>query len=182
MPNWPGGTTGSVRRPEGDRMIVVLTRDGDVHADAVEAHLRKSGSAVIRFDPADYPAHATLSLSVAASGRAGAVLRCRDVEVDLAAVEAIWVRRPNQPRAAAAFTGTVTGELIESEAAALLSDVWELLEVPFVPATPLTLMAASLKVRQLTQAVRLGFEIPATVVTNDPDAFLDHYEATGGGL
>jgi glutathione synthase/RimK-type ligase-like ATP-grasp enzyme len=44
------------------------------------------------------------------------------------------------------------------------------------------LARAAHKLRQLTLAGRLGFEIPDTLVTNDPEAFLDHYADACGRL
>lgn len=163
-------------------MIVVLSGEDDVHADAVEAELRRLGAPFARFDPARYPADAELSVEVDASGHARAVLHDRGAEIVLDSVDAVWLRRPGRPCAPEALAGTPTGAAIEAEAASVLFDLWELLEVPFVPAKPATVELASLKVRQLCLAARLGFEIPGTLVTNDSDAFLDLHAATPGRL
>ena len=161
-------------------MILVLSRDGDEHADAVEAQLRLLDAPVLRFDPGRYPGECELSVRVGAGGRIGAVLRYQGAEIDLTRVDAVWWRRPNRPRALQSLAGTAAGTHIVEEASGLLADLWELLDVPFVPATPLTFQRGAFKVRQLVLAGRLGFEVPGTLVTNDPDAFLDHYEATSG--
>jgi hypothetical protein len=163
-------------------MIVVLTRDDDRHVDAVEAHLPEFGSPVLRFDQSGYPADAALSVRLGAGGRASAVLRYRGADVDLAEADAVWLRRPEAPRAATPFAGTAAGARMEWQARVTLADVWELLDVPFVPATPLTQLRASLRVRQLSWAARLGFEIPDTLLTNDPGAFRDHHAAAPVGL
>jgi len=147
-------------------MILIVTSDDDTHADRVEAALRARGADVARFDPAWFPREATLALAVGGGGVGGA-LAYRDEVVELARVRTVWRRRPGQPRAGM--------ELIERESAAVLADLWELLPVRHVPGTPDAIAHASHKARQLLVAGGLGFELPNTLVTNDPDAFLDFY-------
>jgi glutathione synthase/RimK-type ligase-like ATP-grasp enzyme len=163
-------------------MIVVLSEDGDSHADAVEEELRRLGVPAVRFDPARFPTRAGVSVRIDASGRVDAALRDGDAEIALSSADAVWMRRPNRPRAPEAWAGTAVGAAIEAEASDLFADLWELLDVPFVPATPAVTTRASRKMHQLGVAGRLGFEIPDTLVTNDPDAFLDRYAAASGRL
>jgi glutathione synthase/RimK-type ligase-like ATP-grasp enzyme len=165
-------------------MILILTGGDDIHADAVEAELGRMGAPVVRFDPARYPAEAELTVRIAGSGCTSAVLHdhggASAGEIALDAVDAVWVRRPGRPRAPDALAGTPVGRAIEAEVAGVLFGLWELLEVPFVPARPAALEVAATKLRQLALAARLGFEIPDTLVTSDPEAFLDRYAAAPG--
>ena len=171
-PLFPEGTT---------TMILVLSGEGDVHADAVEAQLRRLGAPAVRFDPARYPAEADLSVRIGPGGRVGGLLRDGRNEIKLEDVHAVWARRPGRPRADARLPPAV-GAFVETEAAGFLADLWDLLDVPFVPATPAGLERAGYKMRQLRLAGGLGFEIPGTLVTNDPDALLDHYTDSSGRM
>jgi glutathione synthase/RimK-type ligase-like ATP-grasp enzyme len=153
-------------------MILILTSDDDTHADRVEAELRTRGTEVARFDPAWFPREASLALAVGGGGVAGGTLAFRDRVVELERVRTVWRRRPGRPRAAQ----TTTSELIDRESAAVLADLWELLPVRHVPGTPDAIAHASHKARQLLLAGRLGFELPPTLVTNDPDAFLAFHQ------
>ena len=153
-----------------------------MHADAVEGELRRLGASVFRFDPARYPAEVDLSVRIDRRGCASVVLRDGDAEIALDGVTAVWWRRPQRPRAVAALSGTAAAVEVEAEAADVCAGVWELLDVPFVPATPAVLTRAAHKLRQLSLAGRLGFEIPDTLVTNDPEAFLDQYADACGRL
>jgi hypothetical protein len=152
--------------------ILILSGDDDVHADAVEEALLGLGAPVVRFDPAHYPAQAGLSVRIGGPGVTGAVLQHAQTRIELDGLRSVWVHRPGMPRPPEALEGTPAGAVVQAEAASVLADVWELLEVPFVPATPAVLRVASLKLRQLALAVRLGFAIPDTLVSNDPDAIL----------
>src|SRR5689334_10131696 len=163
-------------------MIVVLSRDDDVHADAVESELRRMDASVFRFDPARYPAQMDLSVRIDQHGCASVVLRDGAAEIAFDEVTAVLWRRPQRPRASAAIPGRAAAVEVEAEAADVCADVWELLDAPFVPATPGVLARAARKLRQLSLAGRLGFEVPDTLVTNDPEAFLDQYAEACGRL
>src|SRR5262245_27181851 len=146
-------------------MILILTSDDDTHADGVQALLRARGAEVARFDPAWFPREASLALALGGGEVAGS-LAFRDQVVDLERVDVIWRRRP----------GPAAGdEFVSRESAAVLADLWELRPARHVPGTPDAIAHASHKARQLLVAGRLGFELPRTLVTNDPDAFLDFY-------
>ena len=86
-------------------MILVLSRDGDEHADAVEAQLRLLDAPVLRFDPGRYPGECELSVRVGAGGRIGAVLRYQGAEIDLTRVDAVLVAPPEPPPRAAVAGG-----------------------------------------------------------------------------
>lgn len=161
-------------------MILILTAPDDVHADAAEAELGRRGAAWARFDPADVPARARLSVGIR-DGRLTRRLTREGGTVDLDAVTAVWFRRPGAPVApahlhgdAAAFVATETGQFV--------GDVWETLDVPALPAPRPVVRRAQHKVRQLQLALAVGFELPPTVAGNDPDAVLDLFTHTGGRL
>jgi glutathione synthase/RimK-type ligase-like ATP-grasp enzyme len=163
-------------------MILILTSDEDTHADRVQAELARRGAEVARFDPAWFPRAATLALAVGDDGAAGGTLAYRDRVIDLERVRTVWRRRPGRPRSAELRAGAAAAELVERESAAVLADLWELLPARHVPGSPDAIAHAEHKARQLRLAGRLGFELPATLVTNDPDAFLDFHRAQRGGV
>jgi hypothetical protein len=164
-------------------MILILTSDEDVHADRVRAELARRGAEVARFDPAWFPAEAALSLLVRGDGGTpGGTLAFRGQEIELQRIRVLWRRRPGQPTAARALTGSAAGEVVEFDAAAVLADLWELLPVRYVPGSPDAIAHAGHKSRQLLLAGRLGFELPPTLVTNAPEAVLDFHQEHGGAI
>ncbi|WP_428965713.1 ATP-grasp domain-containing protein [Micromonospora fluostatini] len=191
-------------------MILILTSPDDVHADAAERELRRRGATWVRFDPADVPARASLSVGIrdgrltrtlvrgrAPGGRgpadrpdahrrgtdhpdAGRPGAGRE-RVDLDAVTAVWFRRPGVPVAPAHLTSPYA-DFVVAESRQFVTDVWETLDVPALPAPRPVVLRAQHKVRQLQLALRVGFDLPATVAGNDPDAVLDLFSHTGGRL
>ena len=87
-----------------------------------------------------------------------------------------------RPARAPSGVGRIRGDFVRAESAAALSDLWEMLSAPFVPASPDQLTHAGHKARQLAVAGRLGFELPPTMITNDPDRFLDFHRRHHGDL
>jgi hypothetical protein len=56
-------------------MIVVLTQPFDPHVDHVVKMLEARGAEFVRFDPADFPAQASLSVGYAPNGQMRSFLR-----------------------------------------------------------------------------------------------------------
>jgi hypothetical protein len=55
-------------------MILILTEDFDPHADHVAARLAARGAPFVRFNPAAFPAHASISLAYTSGGLTRATL------------------------------------------------------------------------------------------------------------
>ncbi|WKU02934.1 MvdC/MvdD family ATP grasp protein [Micromonospora sp. HUAS LYJ1] len=164
-------------------MILILTAPDDVHADAAEVELGRRDAAWVRFDPADVPSRASLSVTIR-DGRLTRTLTRHDDPggtVDLDAVTAVWFRRPGVPVAPPHLGEPHAGFVVE-ESRQFVGDVWETLDVPALPAPRPVVLRAQQKVRQLQLALRLGFDVPATVVGNDPAGVLDLFGHTGGRL
>jgi glutathione synthase/RimK-type ligase-like ATP-grasp enzyme len=73
-------------------------------------------------------------------------------------------------------------DFVAGESSTFVGDVWETLDVPAVPAPRPVIQRAQYKLRQLQLAAEVGFELPDTVVGNDPDAVLDLFTACHGQL
>ncbi|MCZ4556960.1 hypothetical protein ABIC28_002589 [Rhodococcus sp. PvR044] len=160
--------------------ILVLTQPGDPHAEAVVDLLDSRGATVTVFDPAEFPSTTTLSLRYTAAGRLRRGL-CRDGElVDLDSVDAVWFRRPQDPRAHAGITDPAVREYVEQECDAFAAGVWDDLDALAVPGTRSAIRLAARKPSQLALAGRLGFELPPTIITTEPDEFLDFWDENEG--
>lgn len=169
-------------------MILIITADDDEHADEVASVLTIRGIDWVRLDPADFPRSASFTVEFDRSGGIGGTI---DVLADggqtrtlvaLQEIHAVWWRRPGRPEPHHSLAGSAAGAFVQQESAAALSDVWEMLDAPFVPTSPDRLALANRKGRQLSIAGMLGFELPPTIVTNDPDRFLDFYRNHHGDV
>jgi hypothetical protein len=159
-------------------MILVVTEDEDLHADHVITSLRRRGAAcpeVVRFNPARFPSAAELSLSCTAGGQVRRHLRLDGDTIDLDRVTAVWYRRPRLPEPHAEITDEKVRQCVADECQWILNDLWHSLDCRWVPALPSVIRRAELKAAQLKLAGALGFALPATLLTNSPDAFLGFY-------
>lgn len=163
-------------------MIIILTGPNDPHADAVIERLERRGAEYLRFDEADYPARANLSLRCAPDGRSATILRTQERSVDLERVSTIWRRRPSPPEAPDAVQDPAWRHYVELECEAMLTAVWHTLPCRWLPAPTSVLRRADLKPLQLKLAAELGLELPPTLITSDPQAFLDFYREHDGDL
>ena len=161
--------------------ILILTEPKDVHADLVEAKLRARGERVVRFDWADFPARA--SLSVAWSGRdRQVVLRLDGARIDLRGCKSGWLRRPGKPRVNGDIEARFLRDYVEEECLRVIQDTCNALDTRWLPGTFAALRRADNKQLQLGLAAELGFEIPPTLITSDPEEFLAFYRRHDGKL
>jgi ATP-grasp ribosomal peptide maturase len=157
--------------PEGSGRpaVLVVTESDDVTADLVIAELNRRGrSAVVRVDPGDFP-H-TVSLAAAldpATGRWDGRLTTASREVNLADVAAVYWRRPRPHR----FQGLPdqAAEFAIAQAREGFGGVLGSLNARYVN-HPQRNWAAEYKPAQLKLAAELGFMVPATLITSDPEA------------
>jgi glutathione synthase/RimK-type ligase-like ATP-grasp enzyme len=163
-------------------MIVVLSDREDDHVPPVFDRLRRQGADVIWIDPSQFPSQSSISLDLDERGFFRKTLCIQGRTVNLDDVTAVWLRRPNPVEAGPTVTDTQVREWIRQTASDTLNGAFELLDCLWVPASPRALRAASDKLGQLQAAAEIGFRVPRTCITNSPDAFLDLYSHTDGGM
>lgn len=158
--------------------ILVLTSDSDVHADAVCSLLSRSGIPFLRHDTASTVTSSTVSWTISATSDVPVLtLGRRDsspLPVDFRLIRAVWYRRPEWP----APDNEVDAARFHAWAA-LLGALWEHLDARWLPAPPHVLRRIAKPV-QLLRARDLGWDVPDTLVSTDPDTVLDFYERHGG--
>jgi len=162
-------------------MILILTEPQDVHANAVEARLRQRGASVCRFDWSEFPGAASLSIDHR-GGRKHVRLKRSGEALDLTSCTAGWLRRPRKPQVSERISDPLLRAYAEEECYQVLQDTWNALDIPLLPGPIHAIRSADNKQLQLQLATALGFEIPPTLITNDPDEFLDFYRQHGGQL
>jgi hypothetical protein len=162
-------------------MILIVTAADDEPADRVEAILRRRGASVLRFDSADYPSKARISVAFR-DGALRLTLRSPGRTERLDDLSAVWFRRPGDSRAADAIEDGEVRLVVEQDAREFLNSLWDALPCRALPATPSVMTRAQRKASQMVLAQALGFEVPATAFTNDPQEFLDLYRACNGQL
>ncbi len=162
-------------------MILILTNHDDEHANHIARKLDERGAEVVRFNPADFPAGAEISLSSAGGGFA-TTLRSGDTCIDLGRVTAAWYRRPEPPIPAPTITDPTMHRYVTEECRAFVQDLWASLRCVWLPGPPSVIREAQHKASQLRVAQELGFELPPTLVTNSPADFRDFYRQHNGNV
>jgi hypothetical protein len=132
-------------------------------------------SSVVRFNPARFPSKADLSFSFTASGQVCRRLSVEGETIDLDRVTAVWYRRPQPPVPHAEIIDERVRTCVADECQWVLNDLWHTLDCRWVPARPSVIRRAEHKLAQLTLAGALGFELPPTLLTNSPAAFLEFH-------
>jgi hypothetical protein len=163
-------------------MILILSRSNEAHGDLIYERLRERGAAVIRFDNADFPANAALSLSYTSAGRARYALHTTNGRIDLDDVGAIMYWRPNSPVPHNRVSDPELHTFVEQECRDVVSDMWHGLPTTWLPGRPAIVQTAQYKASQLRVAGEIGFELPPTLITNSPGDFLEFYRAHGGAI
>jgi glutathione synthase/RimK-type ligase-like ATP-grasp enzyme len=151
-------------------MILILTTPQDGPARRGEQLLRARGVETLRVDGA-FPGEASVCLRWQRSGACTRWLSFRDRRVDLAGVRAVWHRRV-RIECSPQIRDRRAMEYAIAESKHLLQSLWMDLAAPWVPAPQPISIDAEEKLRQLSLATSLGFEIPPSLVTNEPQQLL----------
>ena len=161
-------------------MILIVAEHYDPHADQVAEMLRRRGIESLRFAQTDFPTRAELSLSYTPSGEARHTLRVGGERIDLNRLRCVWYRLGAYPVPPAHLKEQHHRDYVAEESRCFLHDAWHSIDARWVPAPHFVVQRAQLKAAQLRVAGALGFELPPTLVTNNPEDFLDFYREHGG--
>ena len=117
-------------------MILILTQPFDPHADYVARMLEARGAEFVRFDPADFPARASLSVGYAPTGQMHSFLRRGENAIDLTQLQAVWSRRPRPPVPHDAIQDAATRKFVQLDCRTFVQDLWDALPCRWLPGHP----------------------------------------------
>lgn len=157
-------------------MILVVSHPGDDHAGGVLAVLEGLGHQVVVIDTAQFPVSAALTQRFGA-GTPAYELRTGGRTVDLGGCRAGWWRRP-QPYGLDPGIGAEVASFAYSECHEAVAGLWAALDLAWVNPPELDERAHH-KPYQLAVATEVGLAVPATLVTNDPEAARCFVDAHG---
>lgn len=159
-------------------MLLFLDQEFDLHADWVAAECRRRGVPYFRFCTERFPQQVLLSVRPAGDRLTGRLVE-GDREIPLEDVVGVWFRRPAPVGLDPHLSeGTRAFARVESEEA--LSGLYRALDDRRWVSRPHRIAAASHKIHQLRFARRFGFDVPPSLVTNDPGEALRFFEECGG--
>ncbi|MFF2658920.1 ATP-grasp ribosomal peptide maturase [Kitasatospora sp. NPDC058032] len=150
------------------RSVLVLTNPLDVTADAVLRVLAERRVPVVRLDPGtDLHTGASLTATYRTGDQRG-TLRTAGRDLDLTAVRSIWVRRASPYEGPPDLDGQ-DRRFAASQALWGAGGILASLPAAHYVNHPWANRAAEHKPAQLAAAQSLGFLVPETVITNNPD-------------
>jgi len=155
-------------------MILIVTNRGDYTADFLILKLQERDVKYLRFNTEDFPFDATSSLTPLG----GTVfLEKAGKRFDMSEITGVWYRRPEGPAFPPDFDPQ-TRDFVSRESREFLQGIWRSLDCSWVN-HPDRIRVAENKIEQLNRMKKMGFRIPETLVTNDPQAALDFYNVHG---
>jgi hypothetical protein len=160
-------------------MILIVSQPTDEPAVEMVQRLQRRGAEVFWFDPAEYPERTEISFRPRADGGTGTIHRGSEV-LELERVRVGWFCRPGKPMAPAHIKDEATRRFIEEDCRDFIHNLWSSLHCQWVPGPFPLLVQAEDKLPQLRLAQALGFEVPDTLVSNEPAEFLKFYQAHEG--
>jgi len=163
-------------------VILIVSSRVDPTAVRVADELSRRGASFFWFDTKDFPSSAEITVRYSTSGATRATLRQGDEFLDFASVGVVWYRRPGFPVPHVEVTDAKMREGIIEECLTFLTDLWQSLDCAWVPAPFATIRRAEPKGFQLKTAGALGFTLPETVISNNPDELLNLYREQAGQL
>ncbi|MEU6480785.1 ATP-grasp ribosomal peptide maturase [Streptomyces sp. NPDC047017] len=150
------------------RPVLVCTESEDATADLVIAELNRRRVPVLRFDPGrDFPAPVVLAARLEVGGWSGR-LTVGERTADLSAVRALYHRRPSPYPPYPTDGGEQAARFAAQENRRGLGGVLGALPGCLYVSHPQAIARAEYKPAQLSAALRAGFRVPATLITNEP--------------
>lgn len=148
-------------------MLLIISRPKDTHVDYVLPVVQEAGYPVHRLLLEDLPVNKHIELSVSQDGFSG-VINSEVGSLGLDQIKSVWIR----PMGDFVVSPDVANEqhkaFVARESRIVLESLYSVLNCRWVN-HPVRINLADNKIYQLTLAQGLGFRIPRSVVTQDPD-------------
>ncbi|MER2606692.1 MAG: MvdC/MvdD family ATP grasp protein [Siculibacillus sp.] len=160
--------------------ILILTGESDSTADLMVLHLRERGVPFERFHPQDLPRRARVTLRYRPGAPPSGRMTTDGETIDWSEIGAVWYRRP-EPFALSTALTAEEKEFAHHECISVMQGAWRSFDAFWVN-HPDRIRIAESKPLQLTLAGRLGFTVPRTLFTNDPDEVRALWAECGGAV
>jgi len=161
-------------------MVLIVSTSADEHAAAVVRALERRGVPCRLLDLADFPRDARLTVEL--GGEPAARFDGRDGLIVADEFPVVWWRgRGRRLRLPPETATSPCADFVAGEWRAALSGLWRSLPAVWIN-DPGREEAAANAVAQLRAAAEVGFEIPRTLLTSDPDAARRFVAEVGGAV
>lgn len=144
-------------------MIFIFTNKRDITVDFIILELKKRGADFLRINTEDLP-----KIFVHFGPRDGWILNIGDKIVPMNLVGAAYYRRPSPPMLNIDQLLEISWEYCQKEWATVLDSFVEYLDTQFLN-SPSAIARAENKPLQISMASNLGFHVPDTLISNEPE-------------
>lgn len=161
------------------KQILIITCEYDPHADVLVNLLQSLGHQPIRLHTADIPSNIAIDMRLRQKEQLYQLIT-PFYTVDLNNVRSIWWRRPAKP-ALPEHLSDDEQIFARLELSTTMQGVWDNLDCYWM-SKPANIRQASHKTSQLKRATDLGFDIPRTIITTDPESVREFYDLCQGDV
>lgn len=153
-----------------NKRVLIVTNASDIHADIVELKLKDRGAAPFRVNLDEFPRDFSVDIGFGPDGLSGALRHLpSDDEISLAEVGAVWSRKPAKFDFVSNDLSAQEHAFAQAETEHLFFSLLYSLDC-FWMSHPLATRSSLWKGEQLRRAVRMGFKVPRSIISNDPAA------------
>ena len=150
-------------------MILIISSEKDVHAQAATSALSDMGSDYRILDLSEFPQSMELGISMSSAGEDQFAVRFADGKrLDMEEVTAVWWRRPQPFGLPQNLNDPVHRQFAMQESDLAFKGLWQTSKALWVNGVNED-AAASNKPWQLQVAKEIGLRIPQTLITNSPE-------------
>ena len=147
-------------------MILIVTNRQDQTADFLILELKRRKAEYLRFNTEDFPQRVRVVWELKNQEPDG-YLAFPNRHLQFSQIKSVWYRRPVNPMPNSDLDDE-SRNFVTIESLSTLEGLWRTLNCFWI-SKPDNIRIAENKLFQLCQAKQMGFQVPNTIVTNDPD-------------
>lgn len=165
-------------------LTLILTEEGDVHADYVLKAIEQIGGKCIRFHTDSLVENTEYKFSFSDNQSFGKfIIKDNGLGFEIDEVTSVYYRRPKKPTAPSIVEDAGIRKFIENESEATLAGLYNTLSnVTTWINHPVNNRIAGNKIGQLSKASQLGLKIPPTLITNSVDEAFEFFQNCGSDM
>jgi glutathione synthase/RimK-type ligase-like ATP-grasp enzyme len=159
--------------------ILVITNKGDVTSDIIIEKLYSLNAEVFRLNTEDVCSAVSTTLEIDKLSFGGE-FRTQSRVLDISKISSVYYRRPLMPELTHNDPGV--NEFVKTEITTYLNWLWQSLDNVYWISPLRSIRKADSKISQLRVAPTFGFDIPDTLITNNPDDVRAFYRKYSGKI